>query len=440
MKRIIFFIFIVTLFSGRMKATDVNYVTNSTFEDGVGEWIPFNNNGTHTFTHETDSPIAGEGSALVTITNGTSDGSSGESWRLGSRMLLSTFKNATYHVQLKARASRNVQIRAMMQQFFSPYASFGGKLLDITTETKEFSFDMINDKGVGGVWNFVMEYGHLTTGDQIWIDDVRITETSQTDGNACNGDFEEDIKNYLSNTYGGWQSSVSSPLTHTFEIDQTNPLSGTRSMKVTNTGTEVATDNQGWKSQLTWYFTPLKGKKYSIEFKAKATNVTSSNPTTVAIEVIDVWKVINGESKRLNSLAGQVPFLVTSDIQVFKAELPNVVTLTDRYTFMFWLGYLPSGQSLWLDDIKIFQTADPSTGLEYEMVDDKSTCISGGERSINIRTGQAAKALIYSSGGILVKQVEISEGNSTVDIDPGMYIVQIVNSNTILKSTKLVVK
>lgn len=443
MKRILLFTLLIVFSLGKTHATDiVNYVSNSDFETGVAEWRPFNNVGTHTFTQETTSPINGTGSALITITDGSTDGSNlGESWRMGSRMLMSTFKNAKYKVELKARASADIYINVMMQQNFAPWTDFGNTALDITTSVKDFSFEISNDKGVGGVWAFVLYYGHLATGTKIWIDDVKITEivadnaTDLTDGNSCNGDFEADILNAGNNTKYGWECNVST-ISALFEIDNVDPINGANSMKVTNNGTSASADGMGWQSQMVWMFTPLKGQKYSIEFKAKATNATADNPTMILAEVIDVWK----DGNRYNALTAPIPFALTSDVQTFKADLPNEVTLTDEYTFMFWLGYLPVGESLWLDDIKIYQTTDNPTDVIYELSDDKNTTISGAVNAINIATTQKADAYIYTTNGALLNKIVIDEAETSVEVAKGIYIVQVISGSKIVKSSKVLVK
>jgi len=429
MKKLITFWVVCIATTTQLISAQVNLVTNGNFETGIQGWYPFNNSGTHTFALDASNPLIGSNSVKISITNGTSTGAIGENWRLGSRWRMSLVKQARYLVHFKARASKNIKLVSMFQQNFSPYTTWGYVEWDITTESQNFDVVLNNSVGVGGYWAFVFYYGHLTTGDQIWIDDVKIEELPNessgllTDGNICNGDFEADIPNDLG-SLSGWRNVTFSPANISFSVDNTTPISGDKSFKATSTlaGTE------GWHSQLIWNLCPVVGMKYSIEFKAKATN-----PVTISAEVIDDW------AGGRNNPLGFANFNVTTNLQTFSYDYPDAVTQYDLYTFIFWLGNISAGQSLWIDDIKLYQKTNNGGTTELRMEDNVNTFIKAKEKQLYINISNPAVVNIYNMKGQSVLIRPLQTGENFIYIEKGLYVVQVLQDNQIVKSEKILI-
>lgn len=407
-----------------------NFVSNGTFEDGTDGWTLFENEGTSSFDIDTTSPIVGAKSGLITILTSTSSGVIEDSWKQGLRWRMSTFKDARYKVHFKARASQEVQLVTEFQQKFSPFDGFGETEWTITTQNQDFDIIVNNNKGVGGDWAFNIYFGHISAGTKIWIDDVKIEEVANettgklTDGNMCNGDFEADVPNSGADLIaGGWRTYYTDPAKMTFAIDNTTPISGKRSFK----GTCITPGSAGWNTQIIWNFCPVVGLKYSIEFKAKA---TANVP--IVVEAIDDWP------ERPNSVA-YLNFDVTTSVNTFKADCPNVVTEYDLYTYIFWLGNLPANNSIWLDDIKIFQT-DLSSGIQKPYVDDVNTSIKAAGDNIIINCSKTASINIYDMQGKRVVKQNAVVGENIIRYEKGIYVVQVIDSDSVIKSTKVILK
>lgn len=223
-----------------LSATSVNYVTNGQFETDTNGWYPFNNNGSQSFGLDAINPLDGNKSLFITITqSNSSSGNIADQWMLGTRWGMSTFKNGRYSVHFKAKASRSLKLVSMFQQNFPNWVSWGYVEWNLTTSVQDFNVTLDNNQAVGGYWAFCYYYGHLATGDKVWIDDIQITEISNgtgelTDGNVCNGDFESNIAN-LNGSVQGWQTVLSdSTIKMSFAIDSIQPISGSKSIKITN--------------------------------------------------------------------------------------------------------------------------------------------------------------------------------------------------------------
>lgn len=429
MKKLITFLAVYFAAMTSLTSAPVNLVTNGNFETGIQGWYPFNNSGTHTFALDASNPLVGSNSVKISITNGTSTGAIEENWRLGSRWRMSLVKDGRYLVHFKARASKNLKLVSMFQQNFANWASWGYVEWNLTTEVQSFDVVLNNSYGVGGYWAFVFYYGHLSTGDQVWIDDIYIEELVNettgvlTDGNVCNGDFETDISNHLGNI-SGWQKFSTLPADMVFSTDNSTNITGDKSFKATST----SAGTEGWHSQLIWNFCPVVGMKYSIEFKAKATN-----PVNISAEIIDDW--VGG---RNNSL-GFANFNITTNLETFTYDYPNAVTQYDLYTFIFWLGNLPSGQSIWIDDVKLYQKSDGDVINDLRMGIYNNALIKTVGSQIVIEMPDTAVVNVYNMKGLRLLTRSLQKGENFINSDQGVFIVQILQNNQIVKSEKILI-
>ncbi|MFZ4413836.1 MAG: DUF4832 domain-containing protein [Bacteroidales bacterium] len=409
--------------------TDKSLKYSLNYEDSeITGWVPESNEGTMTVTEDTANPISGQNSILTTILTSTGNHDIiSDWWKQKMRWRISLSKGAKYKVSFKAKASAPIAILGKFEQFFYPYSSFTTGTFNLSTQDESFEFttDALPEVVGAGCFNFY--FGHLPPATKVWIDDFSIQEiTPLSDENICNGDFENDILNagYLgSPTIYGW-SKINFGATVNFAIDQSTPISGQKSIKITGS-TGTPSDN-GWKAQLIWQFAPIKDKSYMLEFKAKSS--TNFTMTTEAFQQVG--------SQRNNDLFQQA-FTITPTVKSFKLSLPSVpVTLNSDYSLAFWLGYLPYNESLWLDDIKLYQYSDISTNkLEIKEKGDIYTYVSNNK--IIIQTPNGGNAFIYSVSGQLITNVKLLPGMNIITSTKGFFIIQIKEGKAIVKCTKI---
>lgn len=412
-----------------LSAASASFVTNGTFEEeDTDGWYQIQNEGTHSFTKDPVSPMQGSNSALITILTSTTNETIADAWKQGVSWRMSTTKNASYKIHFKARASKELQLVTEFQQNFSPYVVFGYKEWTITTDPQVFELVVNNDKNVGGDWKFNFLYGHLNVGDKVWIDDVQIEEVANestglfSDLNLCNGDFEQDVANSGDALIsGGWRTFTADPARMTFALDSSSPISGTRSFK----GTSVVQGSAGWNAQIIWNFCPVVGQIYTIEFKAKA-----NADMPIVVEAIDDWT-----ENRNNSMA-YLTYNVTSTVNTFTGDCSVEATEYDLYTFIFWLGNLPAGKSIWLDDIKIHQK-DLSTGLKMAFDEDANVSVLTRGNGVIVNTPMSAVINLFNMKGQRVASQRAVAGENIITCNEGLYVVQVINSNRIIKSVKV---
>jgi hypothetical protein len=281
------------------------------------------------------------------------------------------------------------------------------------------------------VGDIEFDFGHLIAGDKIWLDDVVVEEVTDplTDGNVCNGDFEEDVVNesyYGSSLLYGWTIRLENGVSMiTYEIDETNPIAGEKSMKLSNWSGTVG---DGWENALNWVFRPVYGKQYTLDFKAKATE-----PFILTAEAWDFWD--NGG--RSNPLFSET-FQITDLIQTFQLSAPAnaVVQYGESYYLSFQLANIPNNASLWLDDIRLYQW-DQFTGIRNEIKEKENVSIYGRGKEIFINAEHQGQVHVYNLSGQLVLTSMLTPGVNTLRMQDGIYVVQVIENGIIVKSNKL---
>lgn len=411
-----------------------NFVTNGDFEDGTTNgWSSQSWEGSMTLNTDDSEPISGKKSLVVTIITSTGNHIITEDfWKQNINWRMPISKGAKYKVSFKAVASDPCSIIGSFDQNFAPFSMIAQHTFQLTTTPQTYEFTTDTFPTVIGCGNFTFFLGNLEAGTQIWLDDINITEVTSplTDGNICNGDFEEDVAN--DSYYGkpliyGWSEHMDGA-TVNYEIDKTAPISGKQSIKITGVSGTPASD--GWKAQLIWMFSPIIGKTYMIEFKAK-----SSADFKMAVEAWDDWN----NNTRLNQLFWQ-EFNITSETKTFKLDNVSAASnVYNRYFLAFWLGLIPNGASVWIDDIKFYQR-DAATSTIQEVKESNKVFVNNNHGNIEIDTPNEGDVNIYSATGQLIRHSKINAGINQITSNKGMYFVQVIEKGLIVKSVKIFVQ
>ncbi|MCF8226032.1 MAG: T9SS type A sorting domain-containing protein [Bacteroidales bacterium] len=314
-----------------------NIIANGNFDTDNTGWAAFANEGTQVYDNVTDGDFTGN-CMHVKVTEGSADRTViGDAWKKGVRYNVSFPKDAHYNVKFKAKASTALQLQFMFQQNFDPWASWGGTNVDLTTSVQSFDLNIEVSHEVGGIWSFVFYFGHLQTDDEIWIDDVEITQIAGGT-NIVAGDFETDVLNF-ENHVPGWGLVNADGADAIVTIDTENPISGAKSMMVESVQSSV----DGWRIHVKWWCYPTIGQRYWLRFKAKA----SSNVSQLVVELVDDWP------DRQAALFYNT-YDLTTEAQEFNFIGPPVVTEYDKYNLNFWTAMVPNGEKVWFDDVELF--------------------------------------------------------------------------------------
>ncbi|MEA4839994.1 MAG: carbohydrate binding domain-containing protein [Bacteroidales bacterium] len=431
MKKLLFIIAFATSLSVNAQT---NFVANGNFEGGTTEgWNSQSWEGSMLLNTDDSEPLSGTKSLVITILTSTGNHILAEDfWKQNINWRMPISKGAKYKISFKAVASDPCEIIGSFDQNFAPFGQIAQNTFQLTAtpQTYEYTTGALPD--VVGCGNFTFFLGNLEAGTQIWLDDISITEVTSplTDGNICNGDFEADAAN--DSYYGkpqicGWSEHMDGA-TVNYEIDQTTPISGNKSLKITGVSGTPATD--GWKAQLIWMFSPIIGKTYMIEFKAKSTA-----DFKMAVEAWDDWN----NNTRINQLFWQ-EFDITNEVKTFKlGNVSAVATVYNRYFLAFWLGLIPNGASVWIDDIKFYQSDGDASAVK-EIKENDHIYVKSNYGHIVVETPNNGIAYIYSISGQLIQQKNIVAGVNQITSTNGLYMVQVVEENVIVKSTKVLVQ
>lgn len=426
----------ITLFLGFIISlstmAQTNFVTKGDFESGTSSgWISKAWNGSINVQIDGDNPISGAKTLLVNIISRVN-------LNYGSRNIryqIPIIKGAQYKISFKAKASAPGTIRGSFDKYFGSYPQVDEKIFDITTTTQTYEYTTNAFPEVVGVGCFSFLLGTLEAGTKLWLDDISITEVTfpMTDGNICNGNFESDVANepyFTDPQIYGWSKHIDG-VTATYEIDQANPISGSKSMKITGGVGTPAID--GWRAQLIWPYSPILGQQWMCEFKARSTA-----DFTMTVESFDSYV-----DARTNWLFKD-DFNITSETQVFKCNLDipsSVQVLHETYYLSFWVAKLPIGESVTIDDVKFYQYVDDEITNAHVIKGNNNNvyikCIHG---QIFIDTRHKGVAKVYSVTGQLMKNFSIDSGSNHFFMDKGIYIVQVIQDQNIVESLKVLVE
>jgi len=416
MKKILTSIFFLLSFLIGVNAT--NFVSNGDFEASSAiansYWTTTGSN--HTYSIETSSPIAGSYSAKATINTAAAGYAS-----QGLFTYVTLPKAATYTVTFTVKSSVDftqngtIGVEGILSQSYGGFTYIGTSSLNslVANTAKTISFDVTTTTANTGLCKLGVYYGGLATNATILIDNVTVTEktgTSLTNTNLCNGDFEtvsgNGIYNPANYTYNGLTSGTpnaaqtqlyygwsldkltSSTASMTAAIDNTTPLSGTNSMKLTSNGTATATTTD---LQFDWVFGGIKDANYTVSFKAK-TDAAGGYNLRVALQSWGGNYYINEQTCAL-----------TTTTQTFTLTSTATFAYSDgRNILRFLLGTLPNGVSVWLDDIVIAVKQTPTITWSQSSLNLKSTDVpymnlTAATSNMSSVTTPAPSSITYSS-------------------------------------------
>lgn len=421
MKRIIIFLFNILVVCIIANAT--NFVSNGDFEasssTGSSYWNTAGSN--HTYSIETTSPIAGLYSAKATIGTAASSASS-----QGLYTYVTLPKAATYTVTFTVKSSvdftatASVGVQGALVQSYGNFTWLGNSTLNSLTAniSKTISYDVTTTTTTTGLCKLAVYYGGLAANATILIDNVTVTEktgTSLTNTNLCNGDFETVSGTGLYNPSGytyngltsggltksdsekyyGWSllrkgidASTYTSADMTAAIDNTAPLSGSNSMKLTSTGTATAVTTD---LQFDWVFGGIKDANYTVSFKAK-TDAAGGYNLRVALQSWGGNYYINEQTCAL-----------TTSVQTFTLTSTATFAYSDgRNILRFLLGTLPGGVSVWLDDIVIAVKQTPTitwtqSALSFKSTDIPYVSLTAATSNMSSVTTPASSPVTYAS-------------------------------------------
>ena len=407
---------LLSTFTTGVNAT--NFISNGNFEassaTASSHWAATGSN--HTYAIETTSPITGTYSAKVTIGTAAASVSS-----QGLFTYVTLPKVATYTVTFTVKssvdftASGSMGVQGALVQSYGGFTWLGNSTLNsLTANTpKTITYDVTTTSTNTGMCKLVVYYGGLATGANILIDNVTVTEktgTSLTNTNLCNGDFETvsgsgiyNPTNYTYNglttgtptkaqseLYYGWSlvKLTASTAAMTAAIDNTTPLTGTNSMKLTSTGTATATTTD---LQFDWVFGGIKDANYTVSFKAK-TDAAGGYNLRVALQSWGGNNYINEQTCALTTTAQT--FTLTSTATFAYSDGRNIMK--------FLLGTLPNGVSVWLDDIVIAVKQTPTitwtqSALSLKTTDMPYISLTAATSNMSSVTTPVPSAITYSS-------------------------------------------
>ena len=364
------FLFFLSLISFNVSAG--NFISNGDFEfTGIQNsvantyWNSFQqNSATQSITIDAGSPISGTKSLKITPTN---SGTTSAITNLYCLQPISLPKQTTFTVTFKAKSTANCSLLVSLLRSFGDYATLPGSSnsFNITPSVQTFTFDFTTTT-VCGFYRLLLNYGTLATTTSLYLDDFSIVEkTSSFETNLCNGDFEAAVLNavYVPSSYKyndlvspaaltlaacsiyyGWTKLVATGTGKTAEMslvfDNLSALSGTKSAKITQTGTAT---NSTSDLMMSWLFIGVKDMLYTTSFKMKA-----SNDCTVGVSIVP----LGGASiMSEQSIALKANVLQTVS---FSSTIPFAYTYNSA-TLNFLFGKVPNGTSVWVDDVTLVQ-------------------------------------------------------------------------------------
>lgn len=417
-------IFFCTLISFCVSAG--NFISNGNFEfTGIQNsvantyWNSFQqNSATQSISIDAGSPISGLNSLKITPTN---SGTTSAITNLYCLQSISLPKQTTFTVTFKAKSTANCSLLVSLLRSFGDYATLAGSsnTFNITPTVQTFSFDFTTTT-VCGYYRLLLNYGTLATTTSLYLDDFSVVEkTSTFETSLCNGDFETAVLNavYVPSSYKyndlvspasvtlaacsvyyGWTKLVATGTGKTADMslvfDNVSALSGTKSAKITQTGTAT---NSTSDLRMSWLFVGVKDKLYTTSFKVKA-----STDCTIGVSILPMAgvSIISEQSIALKANALQTVS--------FSSTIPFAFT-DNRATLNFLFGKVPNGTAVWVDDVALVQgipvtevSLSPSplavsTGASAQLTATVLP-INATNKMINWSTSNASIATVSASG------------------------------------------
>jgi uncharacterized protein YjdB len=419
------FFFICTVFGG-------NVIGNGDFEltttPSASCWTTI---GTQTYSIETLSPLSGLYSAKVVT------GTAGTITSQGIYHMVCFPKASNYTVTFQAKASAPCAIQSMLIQSFNSFGTLvTSPAFNVTTSTQTFTYN-ISSVTMSGLCKFAIYYGNVPTGTTLWLDSVVVQESAPLSSvNLCNGDFETTMNNamytptgYIYNFrssgtstkpenqyYYGWTKLKLATVTDTAAIVFDNSaakISGAQSLKFTTISNGTVHAFKNTDHQLAWVFAGVRNSNYTISFKAKSTVNTN-----VGL-MMSNWGTVNYIPEKTIAL--------TPSVQTFAFSTSTVINQTDNRTIMsFLLGLLPTGQSVWIDDVNLVQGSPVS-----------SISLSASAANINKNSTFQLTATVLPSDAAIKTIIWSSSDNTVATVNANGVVTSVATGVATITATTL---
>ena len=241
-----------------------NRLTNPEFNYGINDWEFISTApASASFSIDNTSRLSGANSGRVSIS-----AISGSNWHVQLAHSMQVLEaGRTYRVTFQARAAGSRTMYAYVRQYNSPYANYGGAMVNLTTAAQTYSYQFTASVSETRQAAVVFDLGAST--HDVWIDDVRFEQVC--DPVECVGGAYSSKTGNPEFDYGTsrWDLYVQSGNTAALTIDGSGQLAGANSARVNITQTTGTI----WHVQLVQPgHTITAGQTYRLRFRARASS------------------------------------------------------------------------------------------------------------------------------------------------------------------------
>ena len=382
--------------------TTNNIILNSTFDTDLSNWVLNKAGGTYT-EEITTSGITGSSFHAICTTPAANYYSRQMSW------YFPVPKCARYKVSFKAKLLTIDTINLEIQDNSSiiPILRTG---IRIGTTAATYSFITQDIPVTSNQYVFNIAYGNLTSGNQLWLDDVVVEEvTDRCNGNyITNGNFTDALT--------GWTNYKATRISSQLAVDSLTAIDAHPSLKIAMTTPSVLMID----AYLRWPTYLHTGSKYVLEFMAKSSTG------------------FNLQTRFLNSgLVTQFTSAITAitgDWTKYRFILPSITTL-GTYNTEIDYGKAVAGTSVNISNITLSRCAGDCTQTEYNPIEYKELNIypNPAKDYFEISGSDEVKEYsIYSIDGKMIRNNQVITSNkvNVSDLRAGSYILKIKTGTT----------
>jgi arabinan endo-1,5-alpha-L-arabinosidase len=388
-----------------------NIILNSTFDSGLTHWVLDKNGGSFTEQIVTDG-INGNSFYAKSFTPASSY------WLQQLRWLFPVAKCARYKVSFKAKASAACILNFEIQDNSSTVPIIR-TTFKVGTTASTISFITQDVPTTSTLYSMNIAYGTLAAGNEIWIDDVTLEETTD----QCNGNY---ITNgNLTDGINGWSTKTSGRFYGKMAIDSINRINSHPTIYC-----KVTTPTSSWTDALFKWSTHLhSGAKYVLEFSAKSAS---------GLDIVP--RLLNGTT--VFSALEQTKII--GDVTNYQFVFPEITTAA-VYTLEIDFGKSAAGSEAWLNNFSLSRcsgdcnntTVNIPTQQEYKIYPNPAKTYFDLSTTQNV-----LQISIYSIDGKLIKTNQRISSNriDVTSINAGSYIVKLQVGKLVLNRLLLIEK